>query len=529
MHRGQWPRHHWLASREIKFQTRIMLLTLFHTHVQGRTFPDLLEWSVKHFDVCVDWWPNNADNANRNVLLSYPWYDASLVLVWNPPEPSKDSGQYFLSFFAPFSWQVWVLTAATLLVSGYVFLIFERMDASEDDLASNWWRHSFREHTFLSAITFTGNFSYTPRNNPARLFAWSLTFLSLVWSASYTANLASFLVAKNKPPLVIHTIEDAMKVGHLCVSDLTNAYDHISKVYPAARFVRKDTEVEMFKALNNGECICAATTMVSWRTHRQNRDANPDCKLERIVSTVAQFEASFGFLGSLGLNKCTLLIRDVFHIHMIKMQEDGFIDEAWEREFDRTMQIACDEKQNDKLDAASVWNDLEEATYTLGLKDMGGIFIVHYGLTVVALLCAWFGRFVNSRKKRKGPAEIKDDLSSSQIHDSDGFNSIDESYFQDAMSTHSDDFENNPASKNGVRFQMTREDSKTVCDQLSDDLDQNLDNVIAYLQELKGEQKSSTPDRRKSWLASKNRNSTKKGQSGRSTNPWHTTRGFGGF
>lgn len=130
---------------------------------------------MQNFDVCADWWPNNLDNAQRNVALSPAWYDASLILVWNPPEPNDDNN-FLFSFFAPFKWEVWVLTLGTLIISGLIFYLLERYDRG--DIAS------FREHFFLSAITFTGNFSYTPTNNPARLFAWSLTFLSLVWSVS---------------------------------------------------------------------------------------------------------------------------------------------------------------------------------------------------------------------------------------------------------------------------------------------------------------------------------------------------------
>ena len=140
-----------------------------------------------HFDVCIDWWPNNVDNAQRSVTLSHPWYDASLIFVWIPPEPNSD--QVLFSFFAPFSIGVWVLTAATLVVSGFIFLLFEKMDTPDDEITWDWWKATLREHVFLSAITFTGNFSYTPRSNPARLFAWSFTFLSLVWAVRILVQL----------------------------------------------------------------------------------------------------------------------------------------------------------------------------------------------------------------------------------------------------------------------------------------------------------------------------------------------------
>lgn len=53
------------------------------------------------------------------------------------------------------------------------------------------------------------------------------------------ANTLSSVRLGYRPLLIINSIEDAMRIGSICVSDLTNACDHISVVYPNARFVRK--------------------------------------------------------------------------------------------------------------------------------------------------------------------------------------------------------------------------------------------------------------------------------------------------
>lgn len=283
-----------------------------------------------------------------------------------------------------------------------------------------------------------------------------------------------------------------MQVGSLCVSSFTNAYDHISKYYPSAKFVQLETEVEMFQALNAGECICAATTVVSWSTHRQNIDANPDCNLERIPGTVAYFEASFGFQASLGWDKCTPLLRDVFQIHMIGMQEDGFIDKAWEYEFDRTMQIECDLKEDKNFDIKNILDDLEEDTFTLGLIDMGGIFIFHYILTVIALFCAACGRCVNFSRKKESRLSIekRDDLP--QTLSNNVSNSIDESEFQDAVSQHFDNFEDNPDTSDFDQNLDSLEDNPA-----SSDLGKNLDDVIAYLKDMRDKQNLGCRQRQK--------------------------------
>jgi len=64
---------------------------------------------------------------------------------------------------------------------------------------------------FLSSITFTNHFEFKPQTHPARLLSFSWTLWALIIASAYTANLASFLVSRNKVDFSVNTLEDALK------------------------------------------------------------------------------------------------------------------------------------------------------------------------------------------------------------------------------------------------------------------------------------------------------------------------------
>jgi hypothetical protein len=67
---------------------------------------------------------------------------------------------------------------------------------------------------------------------------------------------------------------------------------------------------------------------------------------------------------------------------MLEMKEDGFVDRAWHKYLEQNADINCN---------ASVDTKDDESTQ-LSLKDMGGLFIFHFGLTAVAICMAVIGK-----------------------------------------------------------------------------------------------------------------------------------------
>jgi hypothetical protein len=66
---------------------------------------------------------------------------------------------------------------------------------------------------------------------------------------------------------------------------------------------------------------------------------------------------------------CTSLISYVFDYHLQEMERDGFIATAWKNHVEKISTIRCD-----KSTTSSV---TQKGNVSLGMKDMGGIFITH--------------------------------------------------------------------------------------------------------------------------------------------------------
>lgn len=81
---------------------------------------------------------------------------------------------------------------------------------------------------------------------------------------------------------------------------------------------------------------------------------------------------------------CTSLISYVLDLHLSEMERDGFISQAWQNHLQKISQHDCTGKGPDFSD---------QPDSSLSLKDMGGIFLTHAGLSVLAVTMAVFQFF----------------------------------------------------------------------------------------------------------------------------------------
>jgi hypothetical protein len=100
---------------------------------------------------------------------------------------------------------------------------------------------------------------------------------------SYVANLASFLVVKNKPQLVIESIEQAVRLKiPMCVFEGTLTHQTIQERFPAyARsglLVPFTIERDVFKNIGT-KCQIGITEVSTWKTFQYNELVNGDCSL----------------------------------------------------------------------------------------------------------------------------------------------------------------------------------------------------------------------------------------------------------
>ncbi|CAJ1956777.1 unnamed protein product [Cylindrotheca closterium] len=313
----------------------------------NETWTDLLEWGIHAYDLSVDWWPRNLERLERGAAFTQEWYDSSIILIGKQAKTvsattRKLSVTDYWNWLKPFSWEVWLTTLATILLSGLVFQILEWLNGNRGDrklLA--WWT----ENLFLSAINATQAYEYgTPKGSPSKIFCFSMALWSLILTATYTANLASLLVENQLPQVrVIQSLQEAVVFEYpICTWEGTNADTYVKELFPDAIRKPKKTLEEMYQGLHNGECAYAIEVIQQWLINQRVQKFNPYCDLEWVGNGKVVSASAAGFATSTDAGyKCTGLIRDVINIHMEEMIYDGFLRDAWEVENSLSQEVDC--------------------------------------------------------------------------------------------------------------------------------------------------------------------------------------------
>lgn len=242
---------------------------------------------------------------------------------------------------------------------------------------------------FYSALTTVGHFQFKPNTQASRLLGFSWTFWSLIVASAYTANLASFLVSPQVYTYRISTIDDALRNdATVCVQKNGVIQSILQKDYPTLRMVPKETETDIYASLripaSQGGCDAAAHQFNTFQIYEKSAAVNYDCSLDSEKRVVRIVPAGLATALDTG-RYCTSLISHVLDYHLMEMQADGFIEKAWRNHLNRIGTIECIREPTVGGDG----EDLEE-TFSLGLQDVGGIFILHATLTSLAMGLAFF-------------------------------------------------------------------------------------------------------------------------------------------
>jgi hypothetical protein len=404
---------------------------------ENHSFDELALWSTEVFDVNLDWWMRSVSRLRQGITFTEKWYDASIILVAKKPnadDSSRGDGFDPFSWLYPFDNNVWYLTMATILFSAgvYWFLEYLNPNADSDEETSL----EFGQVIWMFATAFTGQFEFDPNTHPARLFTFSIAFWALLMSAAYTANLASFLVVANTPQNPIESLGQAVRAGlPMCVWKSSQTDSSVSAAFPAyagsGLLVRMDSQQQVFEGVQEigggvgSVCAIAITELSSWETFQYDASVNKPCNLQWIGRAFEFVPASFVMTTDAG-DLCTSLLRAVFDLHLHDMEREGFIASLWEGHIEQTATVFCrgdDETSSStpdrkrrlqegrfrKLKAAN--NAAAEAggdgdgdasfddTTKLSLNNMGGVFLLHGVLSVMAVLCAMVSWHRDKSKK----------------------------------------------------------------------------------------------------------------------------------
>lgn len=361
------------------------------TNDGDKTWTDILEWSVETFDISVEVWGRTTARMSNGISFPAGWFDSSGVLVEQYDENQSQRVVNLWSFLDPFSSSVWFLIWVAIVVTGFLYWFLEYLDVDADErdldqkpLAS----------IFYAALTATGHFEYRPKTHAARILGFSWTFWVLIVGSAYTANMASFLVSPHIDVFRVSTINAALEQdASICVQAGAVVEAVLKDKYPDLKIVPKEgSEQEIFDSLrlpiSKGGCDAAAHQFDSFRSYQRSKNVNFDCTISSEGYTIVPIPAGMATKIDTGLNHCTSLISHVLDYHLTSMIADGFVETAMLQHLNTLATMHCAKD----LEPPVAGGDSDD-TFSLGLQDVGGIFILHAFLTVLSVTLGIFQFF----------------------------------------------------------------------------------------------------------------------------------------
>jgi len=206
--------------------------------------------------------------------------------------------------------------------------------------------------------------------------------------SAYTANLASFLVAKAEAGSVFENLQEAVNKNKIiCTAEGSAKHEWFDQEYPGYTNLKflKGNIVAYADALAEGECDGALLSMDQFKEMTHMPEIKNRCDLRIVGLPLTQQAAGF-MVGNDYRHKCTILVRDVLSFHFMSMAADGTLKKMKQAAFD-TLAPTCPKE--------ALEDDAEEAGQ-LDFESMFGILLMHILGIAVAM-----GMFVASRAWEK--------------------------------------------------------------------------------------------------------------------------------
>ncbi|CAJ1956913.1 unnamed protein product [Cylindrotheca closterium] len=337
------------------------------------TWTDVLLDAVTRYDFSFAEWVHNQERRRLGISFPVGWFDASTILVQNKVE--QVSTFNVAAFLRPFSVGVWYLSCAVIFFSGIVWWALDKIEFPDDKI------NTVVFDTFFTTLTITQHHMYeNPHTVAKRIFSFSLALWSLILAAAYTANLASYLVAEQRPLVLADTLQ-GVDEGRLplCVRSGAAVYGQVSRAFEGIDFRPQDSFDAVYESLRAGRCDLMASRKADFDAFKNDRFKNPNCSLEWVGRVQFINKGGPGTLVDTS-NFCTSVIRHVLDVHLHEMISDGTIDFLWNTHL-RNL-------DNIQLCGGTKLDDVEvvDPKYSLQANDVGGVFVFHGVMILISFI-----------------------------------------------------------------------------------------------------------------------------------------------
>jgi hypothetical protein len=191
--------------------------------------------------------------------------------------------------------------------------------------------------TFATEVfnSFSGfarfGFTVSPLSATGRIARLGYAFFLLIIIASYTANLASYLMILQQPTYKFMSLQDvSAKGGTVCVKDPI-AIDLLAR-YPRIRVYQlasKTNPVPVVQALSSGQCDAALLYKEAWITAQGVPNANPNCDIVQVGGPIIPIDGAWMFAKDYS-QACTAAMGDAYSYLLATTLNDGSFDQLYQ-------------------------------------------------------------------------------------------------------------------------------------------------------------------------------------------------------
>ena len=195
--------------------------------------------------------------------------------------------------------------------------------------------------------------------------------------ATYTANLASFLISSASVKLSVANINDAnTRSASTCVIGSSQVIINLLKAsYPGVGLrIIKGTDVSnVLTLVGAGQCDCAVVYQSDWDNYRNNAIINPGCGMIPVGGTIIKYNGAWVYNADYNRN-CTAILGSAINSLISGISGDGTMSKIIEK--------------NRGLIATQQCSLLPIATsFTpLDFTGMTGLYIVFFGICGIAVM-----------------------------------------------------------------------------------------------------------------------------------------------
>lgn len=219
-----------------------------------------------------------------------------------------------------------------------------------------------------------------PTKPMGRVLNVGFSFFTLILGATYTANLATFLISSGSLTVKFTSLDDANTHRiDVCVQSGTYAASVLQSYYPLVPTTiipsGPNSVQVMLDAMLSGQCSAAVLQQVEWDLNQFNVDRN--CKIAVAGSSVRSLAGSLAYHHDY-FDKCTSMVQDVIDQILETMKADGTFIDLWNKAIVQSANIQCPAIQG--LSPSS----------SLGIANLAGLFYVYFICVGLAVLVGMY-------------------------------------------------------------------------------------------------------------------------------------------